>query len=94
MTKMNNYLEERKRIIKLVNLVDKSLNEFAGNSNMFQQYKFEIIDDLEKFKNHEEWLERLNSRTDISDDLRWELECLVDTMQLCFVLIGKDVTND
>ena len=54
MTKMNNYLEERKRIIKLVNLVDKSLNEFAGNSNMFQQYKFEIIDDLEKFKNHEE----------------------------------------
>ena len=90
----NNYLEERKRIIKLVNLVNKSLTEFSGNSNMFQQCKLEIIDDLERFKNHKEWLERLNNRTDISDDLRWELECLVDTMQLCFVLIGKDVIND
>ena len=52
MTKMNNYLEERKRIIKLVNLVNKSLNEFSGNSNMFQQQIEKIFSGNIRSMNH------------------------------------------
>jgi hypothetical protein len=65
------------------------IHEECGDKNLWGNMRDQLRNDSERFKNFGEWESRLNSRTDISDDDRWDIECMLGSVAVLFALMGK-----
>lgn len=62
------------------------LHEQCGDSSGWLICREEARNSTQNFASYENWLTRLPLRTDISDDLRWDLECFNESFKLLFAL--------
>ena len=75
-----------KQAFSLVSAIYKEI----GGPEVWSQFREEFESGTRKHKTADEYLNRLNSRTDISQDDVWDIQCVDGGLQVLFALMYPD----
>ena len=77
--------------VKTAGKIIKNIHDQNGDSD-FYDYFLEVKDSIEKFDSFQKWDAYIQlNRTDLSQDMKWELECFSESFIAIFALLGKTI---
>lgn len=66
----------------------KGIHDQNGDSS-FDDFRYELQASIEKAGNYKDWRWNLQTRTDLSQDYKWDCECFDESFKVVFALMGK-----
>lgn len=67
------------------------IHEECGDKNGWRNLREQLSDDTKRFSTYKDWRYNLNMRTDISQDLGWEMECFTGSINVLFALMNRQL---
>jgi hypothetical protein len=63
------------------------IHKQTGDRDAWAQARERLKNDTEKCKSFKEWQSKMHTRSDISDDERWDFDCIDSSVEVLFALI-------
>ena len=77
------------KIFKAIRLILSNTDKHS--EQMFMMFEQELKAELPKYNSADEYFYKLNARTDMSQDDKWELECLESVVEAIYLLEGRQI---